>query len=125
MSMKKIIAGVMMLLFYFPVALAQSSGAPPTASEAFMQSLPMLLIFVAIFYFMLIRPQAKKQKEQRELLGSVKVGDEVVTSAGLMARISKISDDVVFLEINDQTLLKFKKSAISSILPKGTLKSID
>ena len=124
MLTKKFWAVVLGVLSSCTESYAQSAGAPVSASAAFMQTLPMLLIFIAVFYFLLIRPQSKKQKEQRELLNSVKVGDEVVTTAGIMARISKIKDDAVLLAISEQMTITMKKSAIAAILPKGTLKSI-
>ena len=110
-----------MNLFETTAHAAEAAGAGPDAG---LINLIMLGGFVIIFYFLLIRPQSKRQKEQRELLGSVKVGDEVVTSAGIMAKISKIKDDAVLLAINEQMTITMKKSAIASILPKGTLKSI-
>lgn len=83
-----------------------------------------MLLVLAGMYLMVIRPQNKRAKEQRNLIGSVAKGDEVVTIGGLMGRINKVSDTYIKLEIADNMEVTLQKSAISTILPKGTLKSI-
>ena len=86
----------------------------------------MMVIFGAIFYFMIYRPQAKRNKEQKNLMDSLSKGDEVLTQGGLIGRVVKISadNDYVQLELNESNVIVIKKSFISAILPKGTLKSI-
>ncbi|MBA1241677.1 MULTISPECIES: preprotein translocase subunit YajC [Pseudomonas] len=83
-----------------------------------------LVGFLVIFYFMIWRPQAKRAKEQKNLLGGLQKGDEVVTTGGIAGKITKVSDDFVVLEVSDTVELKFQKGAIAATLPKGTLKAI-
>jgi len=79
-----------------------------------------------IFYFMLYRPQAKRVKEHKNLVSSLSKGDEVLTQGGMVGRIVKVSEEKDFLEIalNDTTNIVVQKSAISAVLPKGTMKAI-
>ena len=83
-----------------------------------------LIGFLVIFYLMIWRPQAKRAKEHKNLLGGLQKGDEVVTSGGIIGKVTKVTDDFVVVEISDNVELKFQKQAIAATLPKGTLKSI-
>ncbi|MGE8468742.1 MAG: preprotein translocase subunit YajC, partial [Pseudomonas putida] len=83
-----------------------------------------LVGFLVIFYLMIWRPQAKRAKEQKNLLGNLQKGDEVVTNGGIAGKIVKVTDDFVVLEVSDTVELKFQKGAIAATLPKGTLKAI-
>ena len=83
-----------------------------------------LVGFLVIFYFMIWRPQAKRAKEHKNLLGGLQKGDEVVTSGGIAGRVSKVADDFIVLEVSDTVELKIQKGAIVASLPKGTLKAI-
>jgi len=83
-----------------------------------------LVGFVVIFFLMIWRPQAKRAKEHKNLMGSLQKGDEVVTSGGIAGKISKVSDDFVVIEVSDTVELKIQKAAIAATLPKGTLKAI-
>lgn len=84
----------------------------------------MIVFMVLIFYFLLIRPQQKRQKEHKNMLESLEVGDEVSTSAGILGKIRKIDESYVVLKVADNVELRFQKSAIFAVLPKGTLKTI-
>jgi len=84
----------------------------------------LMLGFVVIMYFLLWRPQAKRAKEHRNLLSSLAKGDEVTTSGGLVGKISDINDDFVHLTIANGVEITLQKTAIASVLPKGTLKSV-
>ena len=86
----------------------------------------MLAIFGLIFYFMIYRPQAKRVKEHKNLVSSLAKGDEVLTAGGLLGKITKVSDekDFVKVELSEGTEVNVQKSSISSVLPKGTIKSI-
>ncbi len=79
-------------------------------------------MFVA-FYFLLIRPQQKRAKEHKALMAGLAKGDEVVTSGGMLGRVSDLSDSYVTLEIGDSVNIKVQRPAIQAVLPKGTLKS--
>jgi preprotein translocase subunit YajC len=86
----------------------------------------MLGVFGLIFYFMLYRPQAKRVKEHKNLVTSLGKGDEVLTQGGMLGKIVKVSDEKDFIEIalNDSTNIVIQKSAVSAVLPKGTMKAI-
>ena len=91
--------------------------------EGLFQFLPFIAIFV-LFYFMLIRPQMKQAKEHRSMLDSLKKGDEVVLSSGIIAKINSLSDQCAIVEIAKAVEIKIQKPTIQTLLPKGTIKSI-
>lgn len=97
------------------------AAAPHSVSQGFMSMLPMLLIFAAVFYFLLIRPQTKRAKEQKEMMDSLQLGDEVLTSGGVVGRISKLRDGYISVIIAKDTEVMLQKNAIATVLPKGTL----
>ncbi|ADL08129.1 preprotein translocase subunit YajC [Thermosediminibacter oceani] len=79
---------------------------------------PIILIF-AIFYFMIIRPQQKREKERRNMLDSLKEGDEIITIGGIFGRILNIKDDVVTLEVGDKVKIKVTRSAIGNVIKRA------
>jgi len=104
------------------LAHAQTAGAAdPTGG--FMQLLPMILMFV-VLWFLMIRPQMKKAKEHKALLEALAKGDEVVTGGGLVGRITKVGEGYVNVEIAEGTEVIVQKPAVALVLPKGTLKSL-
>jgi preprotein translocase subunit YajC len=107
--------------FLISSAYAQTA-APGSAPNALMSFLPLVILF-GIFYFMLIRPQMKRAKEQRAMITALAKGDEVLTNGGLLGRIEDIADQFVTLEIAPNLVVKLQKQAISAVLPKGTLKA--
>jgi preprotein translocase subunit YajC len=100
-------------------AQAATGGAQP---NPLMSLLPLVILFV-VFWFLLLRPQMKRAKEHRELLGKLQKGDEVVTSGGMAGRIEDLSESFVTVEIADKVSVKVQRGAITAVLPKGTLKS--
>ena len=100
-------------------AYAQAAGASQPA--AWMQMLPLVLIFV-VFYFLLIRPQTKKAKEHREMVGKLGKGDEVVTSGGILGRVTEVGDPFVTLEIADGVSIRVQRVQVSQLMPKDTYK---
>ncbi|WP_240493473.1 MULTISPECIES: preprotein translocase subunit YajC [Pandoraea] len=88
-----------------------------------MSFLPLVLMFV-VLYFIMIRPQMKRQKETRNMLAALTKGDEVVTSGGLAGRISKVGETFVTVEIADNVEINVQKGAITTLLPKGTIKAL-
>ncbi|GAB3377596.1 preprotein translocase subunit YajC [Azotobacter armeniacus] len=109
--------------FLIPAAYAEAAapaGSPPGTGFEWI----FLVGFLVIFYFMIWRPQAKRAKEHKTLLGGLQKGDEVVTSGGIAGRVSKVADDFIVLEVSDTVELKIQKGAIVASLPKGTLKAI-
>ncbi|WP_246174841.1 preprotein translocase subunit YajC [Pandoraea terrigena] len=88
-----------------------------------MSFLPLVLMFV-VLYFIMIRPQMKRQKETRNMLSALAKGDEVVTSGGMAGRISKVGETFVTVEIAENVEINVQKGAITTLLPKGTLKAL-
>jgi preprotein translocase subunit YajC len=103
-------------------AYAQAAAAS-SQSDSLLTFLPMVAIFV-VFYFLLIRPQQKKQKEARAMLESLNKGDEVVTAGGMVGRISRLTDQYATLEIAANTEVVVQRGSIAQLLPKGTIKAI-
>lgn len=103
-------------------AHAQAEGAAPPGGELF-QIFFLVGLFV-LFYFIAIRPQRKRQKEHTEMVSALGKGDEVVTTSGILGKINRLEDNFVVLQVADNVELKFQRSFINAVLPKGTLKSI-
>lgn len=106
--------------FLIDNAWAQAAPAQQGTSMGFI--LFMGLFFV-IFYFMLIRPQSKRAKEHRAMLAALAVGDEVVTSGGILGRVVEVGDNFITLEVADGVQLKVQKGQVASLMPKGTVKA--
>ena len=102
-------------------AFAQAAGA--AQENTFLTFLPMLAIFV-VFYFLLIRPQQKKQKEALAMLESLEKGNEVVTAGGILGRIVKLDEQYATVEVAQNVQMVVQRSAISQLLPKGTIKAL-
>jgi len=102
-------------------AMAASESAQTQSS---MSSIFMLVIFGLVFYFLLIRPQSKRQKEHKTMIDSMEKGDEIVTNGGLIGKISKIDDNLIMLKINDNNEVMIQRGMIATALPKGTIKSM-
>ena len=84
----------------------------------------MMIIFLVIFYFVLIRPQTKQAKEHKTMIESLSKGDEVVTTGGMLGRINKIGDNFIAIEIARDVEIKIQKNSISAVMPKGTIKGL-
>jgi preprotein translocase subunit YajC len=104
-------------------AYAQAPQGAPAGGELF-QIVFLVGLFV-LFYFIAIRPQRKRQKEHAEMVAALAKGDEVVTSSGILGRITGLSDNYVVLNVSDKVDLKFQRVHVHAVLPKGTLKSIN
>jgi len=116
-------------VFFITDAYAQaasSSAAPGFSIEQF--ALPALMIVA--FYFLLIRPQQKRAKEQKQMIEALKSGEEVITSGGLLGKVNKVTDQYVVIEVGsvagsvNGVEMTIQKSAVSAVLPKGTIKAI-
>jgi preprotein translocase subunit YajC len=93
------------------------------AESSLMSFLPLILMF-AVLYFIMIRPQMKRQKEHRNMLSAMAKGDEVVTNGGIVGKVTKVTDAYVGVEIAEGTEITIQKAAVTTILPKGTIKSL-
>lgn len=105
--------------FFINDAMAQAAGTGPQGG--LLAFLPMVALFV-IFYFLLIRPQQKRQKEHKAMLADVAKGDEVVTMGGLLGKVVDLNDNFMTLEIAKGTQVKVQRSLVQSMMPKGTIK---
>ena len=106
-------------------AFAQTAPAAATAGgdmqSTLMSMLPLLLMF-AVLYFVMIRPQMKKQKEHRAMIDALAKGDEIVTAGGLLGKVSKIGDAYLSVELASGVEVQMQRQAVVQVLPKGTLK---
>jgi preprotein translocase subunit YajC len=105
--------------FLISSANAQAAGGAPGGG---LSQILILVVFVAIFYFMLIRPQQKRMKDQQAMLSKLTAGDEVVTSGGILGRITEVGEPFVTLEVAEGVRLRVQRSQITQLMPKGTLK---
>jgi len=103
------------------VSMAQEAAPQPPST---MMQFVFLGGFILLFYFLLWRPQSKRAKEHKQLIGGLEKGDEVVTSGGIAGRIVRVKDDFVVIQVADDVEVKVQKIAVAAALPKGTLKEI-
>lgn len=101
-------------------AYAQAAGG---AEAGMLSFLPIILMFV-VLYFLMIRPQMKRQKEHRAMMDALTKGDEVVTAGGIVGRVTKVTDAYVTVEINEGNEVLVQKNAVATLLPKGTIKTL-
>jgi len=110
----------------FFISNAHAAAAGGGSEGPGFEMLIMLAVFGLIFYFLLYRPQAKRVKEHKNLISSIGKGDEVLTQGGIVGKVTKVADDKDFVEIslNETNQIVVQKSAVTAVLPKGTMKSI-
>ncbi|HET7359026.1 MAG TPA: preprotein translocase subunit YajC [Rhodanobacteraceae bacterium] len=108
--------------FFISDAAAQAA-APAGAAGGGYSFIIMMVVLFALMYFMMIRPQMKRQKEHRALVAGLAKGDEVVTNGGIGGRIDDVGESFVSVEIADNVKIRVQKTAIAQVLPKGSLKS--
>ncbi len=107
------------MTFLFPTAYAQEPGAPSLTYN--------LILFggmFLLFYLILWRPQAKRAKDHRELISNITKGDEVLTSGGLLGKVTRVSEDYIAIQVADGVELKVQKGSVAAALPKGTIAQI-
>jgi preprotein translocase subunit YajC len=110
--------------FFIEDALAATATTAPSTSQGIISMLPMIAILILFMYFMVIRPQSKRTKEHKKLMDSLQKGDEVITIGGILGKIEKITDDLIVLNIAENTNITVQKSSISNVVPRGTIKSV-
>jgi len=103
-------------------AFAQTAGAGGAAG-GLMSFLPIILMF-AVLWFIMIRPQMKRQKEAKAMMEALAKNDEVVTAGGILGRVTKVNENYVTVEVAEGTEITVQKNAVTTVLPKGTLKSL-
>lgn len=108
-------------------AYAQSAPAPAAGPESSLMSIGFMVLIFVVFYFLLIRPQVKRQKDHKALIEALKKGDEVLTAGGIVGKITEMNDQYVTLQVaavNGQPVqLSMQRAAIQTILPKDTFKA--
>lgn len=107
--------------FFISDAMAQGAGGQSGGTLELI--LPLLLMF-GIFYFLLIRPQQKKAKEHKNMVEALGKGDEVITNGGLLAKITEVDENFLTCKISDNVEVKVQRHAVTSVLPKGTIKNL-
>ena len=107
----------------FLIAPAHAQAAAAASAPSMMSSLLFPIALVAIMYFLMIRPQQKRQKEHRAMLEKLGKGDEVITNGGIAGQVTDIGDNFITVEVAAGVLLRVQKGSITSVLPKGTLKA--
>lgn len=100
---------------------ATAGGAHPQGGGA--GTIIMLVVFLAFLYFLILRPQSKRAKEHRALISGLTKGDEVVTSGGILGKITNVADSFISIQISDGVEINVQKNAVSSTMPKGTIKT--
>lgn len=104
-------------------AYAQAAAPAGGAGGGLLGLLPIILMFV-VLYFLMIRPQMKRQKEQKAMIDALAKGDEVISAGGVVGRITKVGEAYVTLEIAEGTEITLQKAAVTLLLPKGTIKTL-
>lgn len=103
-------------------AYAQAAPAAASPESGLLGMLPLVLMFV-VLYFVMIRPQMKRQKEHKAMIEALAKGDEVVTAGGIIGKVSKLGDSFVHVEVASGVELQLQRSAITQVLPKGSVKA--
>lgn len=110
--------------FFVTSAMAAATTAPAATQPDGTFSLVMVIAIFVLFYFMLIRPQSKRAKEHRSLIDSLKKGDEVITTSGLLGKVTGLDEQYVKITVAEGVELTLQRGAVNTILPKGSIKSI-
>jgi preprotein translocase subunit YajC len=115
-------------MFFIANAYAQTAPAAQPGAESSLMSIGFMVLIFIVFYFLLIRPQVKRQKEQKSMVDALSKGDEIVTAGGIVGKITDIADQYITVQValvNGQPVqLSMQKAAVQTLLPKGTVKSI-
>jgi preprotein translocase subunit YajC len=111
------------LSVFTPLAMAPASGQSPEGS--LFSTLIMFALIIGIFYFLILRPQQKRQKERQKMLDAVKKGDKVVTAGGLHGTVAGMDEKTVLIQVADNVKMKFERSAVASIVRESEPESKD
>jgi preprotein translocase subunit YajC len=105
------------------ISNAYAQAAAPGGESGFIGFLPIIIMFV-LLYFLMIRPQMKRAKEQKSMIEALQKGDEVIAAGGLVGRITRLTDQYATIEIAPETEVTVQRAAVQTPLPKGTIKSL-
>lgn len=106
------------------ISNAFAEGAAPTQDGGQQIQILMVFLFIAVFYFLILRPQQKRAKETKAMVDALQKGDEIVTIGGELGRVEKLGDNYLSIEVADNVVVQIQRSAVQSVLPKGTIKSV-
>ncbi len=121
--MQKVCLLITLLFIGLPV-YADSQAMASALGNGGMSQMVLLVAFIGIFYFLILRPQSKRVKAQQQLINNLQKGDEVLTTGGLVGRIESLSEQFIYVNLADQVSIWVQKQAIAHALPKGTLQSL-
>jgi preprotein translocase subunit YajC len=108
--------------FLINSAYAQAAGATG-GGPSLLNTLLLPGLLLVVFYFLLIRPQSKRAKDQREMLSKIAVGDEIATTGGILGKVTEVGEQFLSVEVADGVNIKLQKFQVAQVLPKGTVKS--
>ena len=103
------------------ISSAYAADAAPAQGGGMFSMLPLFLLIV-VFYFLILRPQQKRAREQTAMIAALQKGDEIVTNGGLLGKVQKVGDNNLSLEVAENVVVQIQKSAVQSVLPKGSIK---
>ncbi len=109
--------------FFIAEAWAQN-GTPPGAPGGFWFPVLVFSTVFLVYYLLVLRPRLKRHKERMIMLASVAKGDEIITNGGLLGQVNQVGDNFILLELAEGMEIKVEKSAVSRVVPKGTIKSL-
>lgn|SRR5690625_4760992 len=107
--------------FLIPVAHAAGGGG---AEGNAIYSIGMIVVFFVIMFFLVIRPQMKRQKEHKKLVANLEKGNEVITAGGVAGRVREVGENFLVVEIANDVEIRIQKSSVSAVVPKGTMESL-
>lgn len=111
-----------LLDLFISTAAAQDAGAPAGSAPSLINALFLPVMLIVVFYFLLIRPQQKKQKEHRAMIEALGVGTEIVTGGGVLGKVTEVGEQFLTVEIADGVKIKVQRHSIGAVLPKDTIK---
>ncbi len=109
--------------FFISDAMAAAATSPAQAANP-LASLLLPIGLVVLFYFFLIRPQSKRQKEHKQMINELQKGEEVLTTGGILGKITHLDDNFITLEVSKDVSLNVQRSAVQTLMPKGTIKEL-
>ena len=115
------LSGILGIATTHAATTATTGAAAGQHQSGFLSLLPMLILIGLVFYFLMVRPQQKRTKQHKALMDKLAVGDEIVTIGGMVGKLSKLRDGFIELTISNGITITLRKSAIESVLPKGTM----
>ncbi len=104
---------------------ATSAAASTHQGGSFTTLIITMVLFAAVFYFLLVRPQSKRAKEHRQLMGQLSEGDEILTTGGMVGKVIRMKDNYLVISLSKDVEITMQKSAVANVLPKGTLDSLN